>query len=77
MGLFKEELKKAKISLFLDDNMQIYCVILYNMGKVKDFKTDLIAFNNCRIVGNHLKIVKMEENIVEIEGQITKIFNAE
>ena len=73
MSFIGKELKQSKISLFIDKNQKIYHCHLYNMGKIVVFSEKAIFFTTYKIEGENLKIVKVEENEIEIEGTIFQI----
>lgn len=73
MSFVNNELNLAKISLFLDKNKKIYKTTLYNMGKIITFDEHTIVLDFYSIEGMYLKIIKLEENEIEIEGTITKV----
>lgn len=68
----KLEINKAKISFFFNEKNQIVKALIYNFGQVIDFTTVKITFNNYEIVGQNLKIMKMEDQEIEIAGIISK-----
>ena len=73
LGLLKNELNRRKISLFLDQNYQVYQVNAYNMGPLLSFNDEIITFTNWQIIGQNLIISKLEESEVEIKGAIEKV----
>ena len=73
MSFVNNELNLAKISLFLDKNKKIYKTTSYNMGKIITFDEHTIVLDFYSIEGMYLKIIKLEENEIEIEGTITKV----
>ena len=66
MSFVNNELNLAKISLFLDKNKKIYKTTLYNMGKIITFDEHTIVLDFYSIEGMYLKIIKLEENEIEI-----------
>jgi hypothetical protein len=73
MSFVNSELNLAKISLFIDKNKKIYKTTLYNMGKIITFNENMIVLDFYSIEGIDLKIIKLEEKEIEIEGTITKV----
>lgn len=70
MNFINNEINGGKISIFFDNNNCPFKAIIYNIGKVDLFDENTISFGQIKINGKNLKISLMEEDIVEIKGQI-------
>lgn len=69
MEIFKELLNNSKISFYINNNI-IYKVIIENFEPIKSFDDSFIIFEKYTLSGRKLKIEKMEENELEIQGEI-------
>lgn len=62
--------KTINLKLKLYENKLI---IIENYRKLHDFQSEYIMIDNYLIVGNFLKISKMDGSVMEIEGTISEI----
>ena len=70
MRLINETIWGSKYVLFGDRNKKIYKVIIENTDPIINFDNDFIEFPHYIISGNNLKIKKMEDDELEIKGEI-------
>lgn len=70
MEVFKETLGSAKVILYIDRNNIIYRLLIENFDPIITFDDSEIKFKRYIIKGNYLKIRKMEEDELEILGEI-------
>lgn len=73
MNFINYNILDGKISVFINKEFIAYKIILYKMGKILLFDDNNIILNNIKIEGNKLRIVTMEDDIIEIEGSIQNI----
>ncbi|HHU79981.1 MAG: hypothetical protein ACOX40_04010 [Bacilli bacterium] len=62
------DFQEIKLRLFSDRR-----IIIENYKKLKDINNDMIVIDNYIIVGNFLKIRKMDPMMIEIYGEINEI----
>lgn len=62
------DFQEIKLRLFSDRR-----IIIENYKKLKDINNDIIVIDNYIIVGNFLKIRKMDPMMIEIYGEINEI----
>lgn len=68
MNPLLEDFQEIKLRLFSDRR-----IIIENYKKLKDINNDSIVIDNYVIVGNFLKVRKMDPMIIEIQGEINEI----
>lgn len=73
MRIVKHILKNSKLSFFFDENNHCVQVYIFHYQDVLDFSNDLIELPFVRIIGNALLITRLEEDNLEITGNIEKI----
>lgn len=65
------DFQEIKLRLFSDRR-----IIIENYNQLKDIKDDSIIIDNYIIVGNFLKLRKMDPMMIEIQGEIHEILIA-
>lgn len=73
MNILNKLLDNKKISLFIDDDLCCKKVIIYQFNKLIEYTSELIIINNLLIMGNCLVIKRLEDEEIEIQGQIKEI----
>lgn len=73
MNLVNHILKNSKVSLFF--NQDGYCVQawVFNYNEIIDFSSNEIVLPFLTISGSKLLITRLEDDIVEISGQVEEI----
>ena len=48
-------------------------IIVENINKINSFSEELISFDNFNVYGLNLKIISIEEQVIIIEGKVSKV----
>ncbi len=70
--MLMESIEYTKLNMFIKNNV-IYKITIANYDKICEFSDEIIIIDQIIILGNELKIIKMEDNFIEIKGQIDKV----
>lgn len=73
MKIVKHMLKNSKLSFFFDEDGNCIQTYIFNYQDVLDFSNCLIELPFVKIIGDTLLITRLEEDNLEITGNIEKV----
>lgn len=73
MKITSQLLKYEKISIFKNDLGIVYKLNIYRYQHVNKVTSELIEIDNLLITGSCLALVRIENEEIEIKGQVNKI----
>ena len=63
----------SKVTLFINNKNKIYKLIYIRYIQIFKYDDSEIIIDNKKIIGDKMIIEKMEDEIIEVVGEITKI----
>lgn len=73
MNLVNHIFKNSKASLFFNQDGECIQVWIFNYHEIIDFSSNEIILSFLSIVGSKLLITRLEDDIIEISGQIEEV----
>lgn len=73
MNLVNHILKNSKVSLFFNQDGYCIQVWIFNYHEILDFSSNEIVLPFLTITGSKLLITRLEDDIVEISGEIEEV----